>query len=159
MPHYAPLMRWLITPILLFSLLMAGSSFAADTVTGKVIKVLPQYLDLKGRTSIAPSLYERDSYQSQLLKNPALRSGIVFNICSRASKELKLIVEARGVMRGKSPSLVVIEKNAPLTGRFGKWSKIAITGDDYKNIETLTAWHVSLWDGDSLVSEYKSFLW
>lgn len=151
-------MRSLFTIFLLLSLSVASlSTHAAEA--GKVIKVLPQYLDLQGRASIAPSLYERDSYQSQLRNHPDQRSGIVFNVCSQRDKDLKLIVEARGVIRGKTPSLVVLEQTAPKNGFFKRWTKFTITGEDFKKIDTLTAWRASLWDGNQLVSEYKSFLW
>ena len=40
--------------------------WSAQAATGRVIKVLPQFLDLKGRNSLTPSLYERDVYQNVL---------------------------------------------------------------------------------------------
>lgn len=151
-------MRWLIIPLLLVSLLFAGLSASAAEV-GKIHKVLPQYLDLEGRASLSPSLYERDAYQAKLLLNPEMRSGLVFHVHHKARKELKLIIEARGVLRGKTASLVVVEQPVAKSGFFEHWSKITITGEDFKQLQTLTAWRASLWDGDQLVSEYKSFLW
>ncbi len=41
-------------------------ALSAQAATGRVIKVLPQFLDLKGRNSLTPSLYERDVYQAYL---------------------------------------------------------------------------------------------
>ena len=50
-------------------LLLLGSLSAAsasDAVTGRVVKVLPLLLDLKGQDAISPSLYDRDAYQAYL---------------------------------------------------------------------------------------------
>jgi hypothetical protein len=151
-------MRWLNSLWLVILLLLVGASApAADA--GKVLKVLPQYLDLQGRTSLSPSLYERDAYQAQLRNKPEQRSGIVFNVRWRAAKELKMRIEARGIIRGKKPSEVTLEQTVPKHGSFGNWTKHTITGEDFKKLDTLTAWRVTLWDGDQQVSEYKSFLW
>ena len=46
---------------------VAGTSrgaAAATAQTGRVVKVLPLYLDLKGRDAISPSLFDRDAYQA-----------------------------------------------------------------------------------------------
>lgn len=151
-------MRWLISPLLLASLWLAGlPAHAAEA--GRILKVLPQYLDLKGRASLSPSLYDRDAYQEQLRNNPDQRSGVVFHIRWEAEKELKMLIEARGVIRGKTPSDITLEQPVSKHGGFGNWTKITITGDDFKKLASLTAWRVSLWDGDQLVSEQKSFLW
>jgi hypothetical protein len=152
-------MRWFIVSLVAIFIAVAPSR-AADTA--KVAKVLPQYLDLKGRTSISPSLYERDVYQAKLLQNPDMRSGLVFNVLwksGKVEKPLKLRVEARGVLRGKSASTVTQEKAVTHAGTFGSWEKFTVTGDDFKNLETLTAWRATLWDGDTQLSEYKSHLW
>jgi hypothetical protein len=152
-------MRWLISSWLLVSLWLAGVSANAAPEAGKVLKVLPQYLDLKGRASLSPSLYDRDTYQAQLRNHPDQRSGIVFHVRWRADKELTMRIEARGVIRGKTPSLVTVDQPVTKHGGFGNWTKTVISGDDFKQLESLTAWRVSLWDGGELVSEYKSFLW
>jgi hypothetical protein len=34
-----------------------------------------------------------------------------------------------------------------------------VTGDEYKKLGELVAWRVTLWDGDKLLAEQKSFLW
>ena len=47
--------------ILAFCFMLCAGAAAA---TGSVIKVLPQFLDLKGRTALSPSLYDRDAYQA-----------------------------------------------------------------------------------------------
>lgn len=151
-------MRWWIKLLLLVSLLLAGTTVHAGD-SGKVLKVLPQYLDLKGRASLSPSLYDRDAYQAKLRANPALRSGIIFHVRWQTEKDLTLRVEARGIVRNKQRSEVTLEQAVHKHGGFGNWTKHTITGEDFKKLETLTAWRVSLWDGQQMVSEYKSFLW
>jgi hypothetical protein len=42
----------------------------------------------------------------------------------------------------------------------GESSKVfAVRGEDFRSGGSVTAWRVSLWDGDQLVAEKKSFLW
>jgi hypothetical protein len=151
-------MRWPITILLSFALF---ASTAVAGYGGKVIKVLPQFLDLQGRTTLSPSLYERDAYQAQLQARPAERSGMVFNIQWKAqpSARLKLFVEARGIVHEKSAQTFVWEKSVTRHGWFSQWEKIFITGDEFRQLNTMTAWHVTLWDGDKLLGEQKSFLW
>ena len=67
--------------IVLMILLLTGSG--ASAATGRVVKTLPHFLDLEGRNSVSPSLYDRDAYQAQLRLHPELRSGIRFDILWR----------------------------------------------------------------------------
>jgi hypothetical protein len=152
-------MRWLLTPILLVAVFCAGVSTQA--ATDKVIKVLPQYLDLKGRVSVSPTLTERDVYQTRLREHEMERAGLQFSVHWKAAGrgDLKLRLEARGVMRGKSVSAVTVEAPVKRGGWFSHWTKIVLPADDYKRLETLTAWRVTLWDGDRIIGEQKSFLW
>jgi hypothetical protein len=134
----------------------------ATGATGRVMKVLPQFLDLKGRSALSPSLYERDAYQSQLRQNPEQRSGVRFNIHwrvrTKSATALKLKVEIRGIAQGSLPSEKVLEKDAK-SGAGSRWTAITLEGEDYKAIGEVTAWRVSLWEGDQLIAEQKSFLW
>ena len=59
--------RFLMGLILLGSLSMA---FADEAAAGRVIKVLPLFLDLKGHDALSPSLYDRDAYQVYLRQHP-----------------------------------------------------------------------------------------
>jgi hypothetical protein len=43
-----------------------GLALPAPAATGRLMKVLPEYLDAKGLTSLSPSLFERDAYQAIL---------------------------------------------------------------------------------------------
>jgi len=138
---------------------------AAGTETsGRVIKVLPHYLDLEGRHTLSPSLYERDAYQAVLRQHPERRSGIRFDVQWKAhgpsETPLKLRVEVRGSAKGDLPTQTTLEKEIhPGGGWFGHWLSLPLTGEDYKNFGDLTAWRATLWDGDRLLSEQKSFLW
>ena len=56
-----------------------GSVFAADAVTGRVIKLLPLLLDKQGQDSTSPSLFDRDAYQAHLRENPTNVFGVRFD--------------------------------------------------------------------------------
>jgi hypothetical protein len=51
-------MRWLML------LLLVTLAPAAQAAGPRVYKVLPQFLDVNGRASLTPSLYDRDAYQA-----------------------------------------------------------------------------------------------
>ena len=150
-------MRFAIT-LLFAAVLFVSSAVAADS--GKVIKVLPQYLDLQGRTALAPSLYDRDAYQAQLLAQPELRSGLVFHVQWKAAKgQYKIRVEARGSSQAKNDQARTWELPVERKGWFSQWTKVAVTGDEFKKLGTLSAWRVTLWNGTQQLGEQKSFLW
>jgi hypothetical protein len=150
---------------LLISLLLLGSlsaAFAGDAVTGRVIKVLPFFLDLKGQNALSPSLYDRDAYQAYLLRRPGQRSAIRFDVLWKASNvggaNLKLRAELRGVGEDGMPRQAALEQTvAPHF--FRHWNSLTFGGQDYKNFGELVAWRVTLWSGGQVLSEQKSFLW
>ena len=155
-------MRWLIASILWLGL--AAPSWAGDAVSGRVIKVLPLFLDLKGRSSQTPSLFDRDAYQAVLRLKPAMRSGLEFAVQWKAKgpsgTPLQLRLEARGGLKGKPPTQIVLEQaEKPRGGWFGTWASFKISGPEYKNFGELTAWRATLWEGTRLLGEQKSFLW
>jgi hypothetical protein len=158
--NYRPAMRVFLMVMLLLGSL--GSALAADAVTGRVIKLLPLLLDQEGRDSISPSLFERDAYQAQLREHPKEVSGVRFDVQWRAAKvpdeQLKLRVEARGVAADGSPRIKVFETEVS-GGIFSHWTEFKLTGDEYKNFGSVVAWRATLWNGDSLLGEQKSFLW
>ena len=145
--------------------LLGGLALAlsAPAASGKVIKVLPQFLDLKGRNSLTPSLYERDVYQTFLRENTNQCSGMRFNVQWKAKGQpaapLKIRVELRGVARGDFPRQLVLEKAITPTGWFGRWAKIDLVGDGYKDFGQVTAWRVTLCEGTQPLGEQRSFLW
>jgi hypothetical protein len=152
--------RFLIWLSVVGGLALAVSASAA---TGRVIKVLPQFLDLKGRNSLTPSLYERDQYQAMLLRSTNLCSGMRFQVQWKAKGEeatpLKLQLELRGVAHGDFPKQLVLEKPVPIRGRFSHWAQFDLLGEAYKDFGQVTAWRVTLWEGTRQIGEQKSFLW
>jgi hypothetical protein len=139
------------------------AALTANAATGRVIKVLPQLLDLQGKQTVSPSLYERDAYQAYLRQHTNQISGFRFAIQWKArgsaSPPLKLKIEMRGAARGDQPTRMTLERDLTPGGLFSHWISVPLTGEDYKKFGSLTAWHVTLWDGEKLLSEQQSFLW
>ena len=153
-------------PILIVGLIFLFSALtcpAAPATTGRVIKVLPQLLDIQGRHALSPSLYDRDAYQAYLLLHREKVSGVRFAIqwkaSSAAAAPLKVRVEVRGVTHGDLPPTTVLEQDVKPGGWFSHWIYPRLAGDEFKKIGEVTAWRVTLWDQDHLLSEQKSFLW
>ncbi len=150
---------------LLLSLLLLGSlsaAFAGDATTGRVVKVLPFFLDLKGHEALSPSLYDRDAYQASLRRHADQCSAIRFDVLWKASNagdaELKLRVELRGIGQNGIPRQATLEQ-AVTPHFFRHWNSLTLGGGDYKNFGELVAWRVTLWSEDQLLGEQKSFLW
>ena len=137
------------------ALLVFGVATAAHA-EAKISKVLPHWLDKKGRHTLSPSLFERDAYQAQLRANPDQRSGIRFDVkWSGSSSELKLMVELQIADAAKP---VVLSQ--PLkAGRRGGWSAVTLDGERFKSLGKIVAWRASLLEGDKTLAERKSFLW
>jgi len=144
------------------ALLLAAVISAPAATTGRVLKVLPHFLDLKGRHALSPSLYDRDAYQAQLRQYPKQRSGIRFDVLWKAQAAggatLKLRVELHGIAKGAVPRQKTLESEVK-SGRLSHWTSLTLGGDDYKDFGDVTAWRATLWEGDLLVGEQKSFLW
>jgi hypothetical protein len=150
---------------LLMILLLLGSlsaAFAADTITGSVVKVLPLFLDLKGHDAISPSLFDRDAYQAYLRLHTnevsAVRFDVLWKAANAKDSKLKLRAELRGIGAGGLPKQTVLETE--VTPKFFRsWTSLTLGGSDYKNFGEVVAWRVTLWNGDELLGEQKSFLW
>ncbi len=146
-------------------MIFLGATLSTSAATGRVVKVLPHYLDLKGRHSLSPSLYDRDAYQAQLRRHPEQRSGLRFDVLWRGraagATELKLRAELRGTAKGNLPSQTALETGVRVgtSGATSGWTSLTLAGDDYKKFGEVSAWRVTLWNGDQLVAEQKSFLW
>lgn len=149
-------------PILIFAFCFFVCA-AASAATGKVIKVLPQFLDQKGRSAVSPSLYDRDAYQAYLRTHTNDVSGMRFAVqwkTSGASADsLKLKVEIHGVTHGDLPPSIVLEQAVKPGIWFNHWTYLPLTGEDFKKVGKVTAWRATLWDGDKMIGEQKSFLW
>ena len=143
-------------------LLVSLPAFGSDAVTGRVIKVLPLFLDTNGVDAISPSLFDRDAYQMRLREHPEMVSGMRVDIWWSArnatDKNLILRAELRGVGAHGLPTQTTLETNLIVKG-FRHWTSLRIGGAEYKNFGGLIAWRVTLRDGDKTVGEQKSYLW
>src|SRR6478609_3007998 len=124
---------------------------AASTGMGaaRIVKVLPHFLDLEGRESLNPSLYERDAYQALLRREPKKRSALRFDVQwrSRQDSPLRLRVEMRGGSGTEATSAIVETTERHLAG-FSKWTGLTLSGEKYQKFGELVAWRVTLWDGE-----------
>ncbi|HEY1718368.1 MAG TPA: hypothetical protein VGH42_08770 [Verrucomicrobiae bacterium] len=153
-------MRRIFVILLLLGSLASVS--AADAVTGRVVKVLPLFLDQKGHDAPSPSLFDRDAYQAYLRQHTNEISAVRFDVLWKASnangEKLKLRVELRGIGAGGMPKQTALEQTvAPKF--FRSWTSLKLEGADCKNFGEVVAWRATLWDGDELLDEQKSFLW
>ena len=148
-------MRW--QKIAVWLVLAFACSVSAESA--KVIKVLPHFLDLKGRHTVNPSLFDRDAYQQDLRTTPTNRSALRFDIQwkARGYDELTLRIDLKG-MRGKEPTATNLQQRVT-SGRFSKWTGLILTGESYEDFGDLVSWRASLLDGTNVVAEQKSFLW
>lgn len=147
----------------MFCLVLVAGLIPAHAASGRVIKVLPQYLGTNGVTSLSPSLYDRDAFQFQLQQHPNWRSGMQFAVQWKTKgpvwEPLTLRVELRGTAQGNLPKQLVIDRHLEAGGWFSHWAKVRLEGEDYQAFGEVTAWRVRLWEGQQLLSEQKSFLW
>jgi hypothetical protein len=153
-------MHRLLMILLLFGSLSAA--FASDAATGRVIKVLPLFLDLKGHDAVSPSLYDRDAYQAYLRQHTNEISAIRYDVLWKASDtgdaKLKLRVELRGSGTNNLPRQITLEHE--VTPKFFRhWTSLTLNDADYKNFSAVTAWRVTLWSGGQMLGGQKSFLW
>ena len=146
---------------LLFILLVAAPSQAiAATPSARLVKVLPHFVDRQNRIALSPSLYERDAYQAHLRKNPAEQGGMRFDVQWRSSSTNRFLLrlELRGNKENVGTALV-LEERVKYTGFFSTWTRIPLTKSAHEGLGELSAWRATMWDGDRLVAEQKSFLW
>ncbi len=150
------------TMLILLSLLGSLAAATAAETTGRVIKVLPFFLDQQGREAKSPSLFDRDAYQAYLREHPAEVSTVRYDVQWKAEKnpaeKLKLRLELRGSDAASLPKLKTLEAEVT-PGTFSQWTEIKFDGDEYKKFGSVVAWRVTLWSGDKQLSEEKSFLW
>ncbi len=144
---------------LLFSLTYAVTLGAEEAT---IVKVLPHLLDLRGRASLAPGLFQRDAYQGQLRKDPSQVSGMRFNIQWKAkgipAKELVLKIWLKTAGRNPNEPL---ELTAPIRGnrRWGQWSAVPYDGKLFTDNGQVLAWKVELRRGETPLATQTSFLW
>ena len=152
-------MRRCLTILLLLAVLPA---FADGIEKGRIVKMLPLFLDLKGHDAISPSLYDRDAYQAYLRQHTneisAIRFDFLWQVENPSVAKYKLRIELRGIGAGGKPTQTMLEQEAQPPSLRG-WNCLTLGGADYKDFGELIAWRATLWRGDQLLSEQKSFLW
>jgi hypothetical protein len=132
----------------------------ARAATARIIKTLPHFLDLQGKHTLHPSLFERDAYQAELKRHPDRCSGMRFDVQWK-SHDIKTATVRLEVRGAKTPprKTEVFEHEVKAGGFFRRWSSLRVEGKDFERIGQIMAWRVSVWDGGELLAEEKSFLW
>jgi hypothetical protein len=147
---------------LLLMIFLATALCGAQGASARIKKVLPHYLDKQGRHTLAPSLFERDAYQAYLRRNRAERSALRFDVNwaapGIASTNIVLRLELRGSKANLAKPLVLEAAVKPAV-LFSKWTSLTLKSEDYESVGDLVAWRATLWNGDILLAEHKSFLW
>ena len=133
---------------------------SVDAASAHLKKVLPHFIDRDGLHTLSPSLYERDAYQRELRRKPELRSGLRFDVQWKGSRKTPMVirVELRGAKDG-AETTADIHRQVVRRGWFSKWSSVELTGDEYAKLGELVAWRATIWAGDQLMDEQRSFLW
>jgi len=153
-------MRALLIVLSLLGVVTAAR--AADAVSGRIVKVLPFFLDQQGRNAKSPSLYDRDAYQVYLNQHTNQISAMRYDVWWKATPapdvKIKIALELRGIGTNSLPKLETLETNV-VPGKYRQWTSIPLAGGDYKNIGTVVAWRVRLYNDSQLLGEQKSFLW
>lgn len=128
----------------------------------RILKVLPHFLDLEGRHTVNPSLFDRDAYQFELRQNPALRGGLRFDVLWRTTPTrpgaFTLKLELRG-SKAPEQSPVILTTRAFARGGFSQWTRVPVRGNNYEALGELLAWRVTLWREEEQLAEQTSFLW
>lgn len=149
---------------LLIMLLLGLSTVGVqvEAATGRVLKVLPLYVDREGRVAPSPSLFDRDAYQAELRRDPRSCSGLRFDVQWKAKQAspagLRLRLELVTTTANKDRAILL---EAPVRAKTGwsRWSQMKLQGEAFRNAGELIAWRASLWDGAQMLAEQKSFLW
>lgn len=150
--------RFLSWLVLLFLLLPAGVDGATDTV--RIRKVLPHLLDRKGRHAVSPSLYDRDAYQDHLRRHPEEVSALRFDIHWQARMERRQPLQLRLEVRtGRQPKPLVLERTVQPGRWYNSWSSLSLDGEAFRESGGVVAWRATLWQGEQLLAEQRSFLW
>jgi hypothetical protein len=126
------------------------------------MKVLPHLLDAQGRNSVHPSLFDRDAYQFYLRQNPALISGLRFDVQYKAKGIRNPLVLRMEVRAGNTPmgERHIFETEVkPAGGLFSKWAQLRLDRAMVDKLGTLIAWKASLLQDGEVIAEQESFLW
>jgi len=138
--------------------IIAGFACAGGAAPARIMKVLPHLLDRDGRYSLSPSLYERDAYQALLRKSPEKCAGIRFDVRwkAQAGNRVKLRIDIRGSTTAEP---LVLEQIVRRNHWYDRWTSLTLADESYQKVGEVIAWRATLWEGDKLLAEQKSFLW
>lgn len=140
--------------------LAAGLAGCANlkSITGTgLVKVLPNYLDVKGLHTDGVTLLHRDVYQNNLRRNPELVHGVRYDVNWYGSGEVTLRLELRSTKANTAPKTV--EQKINTTVPRTHWTPLTLDEKSYKEFGQPQAWRVSLWKGGEELAQLKSFLW
>ena len=147
-------------PIAVALLLLAFDGAQAATGYGRIRKVLLHQVDRKGRHTLSPSLYDRDAYQAHLRSHPAEVSAIRFDVHWQARLPARVPLQLRIEVRtARHPKPLVLERRIEPKPWHQSWSSLHLDGEAFRESGGIVAWRATLWQGESLVAEQKSFLW
>ena len=136
--------------------------FAGGMEKGRIVKMLPLFLDLKGHDAVSPSLYDRDAYQAYLRRHAneisAIRFDFLWQVENPTAAKYELRIELRGIGEGGKPTQTTLAQEVP-PPLLRRWNALTLRGADYKSFGQLVAWRATLWRGNRSLSEKKSFLW
>jgi hypothetical protein len=135
---------------------------ACWAATGKIHKVLPLFLDLNGQFTVSPSLSTvmPTRHSCEAIRNCEVEcSTTTLEIAGKAAQPLVLRVELRGMAKGDLPKQTTLEKAVKTSGWFGTWTGLRLQGAEFHDFGEVTAWRVTLWEGDTLLDSMQSFLW
>lgn len=153
---FVPMRLFAAIPFLCLIAFTAIETRAAEATLGKV---LPHYLDEEGRHTLGPGLLDRDTYQAQLRRTPTKIRAVRFDIkwSGRAGTQpLTLRIEARG---SKAASAPITLETAGQPRLLGGWTTLTIDPAAYQKLGQIEAWRATIWDGQTLLAEQKSFIW
>jgi len=54
---------------------------------------------------------------------------------------------------------LVLEQPVRRNPRYHRWSSLTLDGASYQKAGELIAWRATLWEGDKMLAQQKSFLW
>lgn len=156
---------WYVTLFVGLAVVGAAPAHAERYVPAKILKVLPHYLDLNGKHSLSPSLFERDAYQAELRRSRDKVSGMRFDILCRTSVEggevWKVRLELRPADSGgaEGDEVKPLIETVDVKRRGRAWVRVVVNGERYRRLGGIAAWRAVLIRGDREMAETRSFFW
>jgi len=137
--------------------MVAGCGTLRSVSGDGLVKVLPHFLDEAGQHSQGPLLLDRDVYQAELRSSPELIKAVRYDVNWYGGGELKLRLEVRSSKANVKP--LILEQTVQANRLRSHWTALEIDPEQYAALGQPESWRVTLWRGDEMVAEQKSFLW